>query len=153
MKTFKFIVLSSLFCLGHFYSGAQEQKIPINQPNYNQPRLFDDVPQKVDIKVSDIETLFNFSVGTFVTAKFSKTFYLQGTVVSKSDNASVKSVVIKAVNRRGAVFTFTQITDKDGSVVYRGRILSKDNGDAFELVQENGNYFLQKKNYHELVTE
>lgn len=153
MKTFKFIVLGALFSLSYFYSGAQEEKLPINQPNYNQPRLFDDVPQKVDVRISDMETLFNLSVGASVTAKFSKTFYLQGTVVSKSNDASVKSVVIKATNRRGAVFTFTQITDKEGNSVYRGRILSRDNSDAYELVKEDGNYFLKKKNYHELVTE
>jgi hypothetical protein len=153
MKTFKFITVGVLFTLSYFYSSAQQERIPVNQPNYNQPRLFEDVPQKVDLRITDMETLFDYPVGSSVSAKFSKGFYLQGTVVSKSDDASVKYLVIKSVNRRDAVFTFTKIINKDGSFTYKGRILSKNNSDAFEVVKENGQYFLQKKNYNEMVTE
>ena len=100
-----------------------------------------------------MEYLFDISVGSSVTAKFSRDFYLQGTVVSKATDASVKAIVIKATNRQGAVFTITRIRKPDGTDIYKGRILSKNNSDAFEIVKENDEYVLQKKNYYEMVRE
>src|SRR4051812_42922251 len=119
MKTRKLVTACVLFCLSYLYSTAQE-KIPINQPDYNKARLFQEVPQKINLKVSDMESLFEFSVGTSVTAKFSKEFYLQGTIVSKSNDPSVKAVIIRSTNKPGAVFTFTKITKNDGSSIYKG---------------------------------
>jgi hypothetical protein len=154
MKTFKPILIGVLFSLSYLCSGAQEENIPLNQqPNYNKARLFEDQPQKIDLKVTDLESLFDLPVGSDVTAKFSKSFYLRGNVVSKSVTETIKSVVIKAANRRGAVFTFTKVIKQDGSFTYKGRILSKDNSDAYDIVKENDQYILQKKNYHEIVSE
>jgi hypothetical protein len=152
MKVLQFITICVLFCHCYFYSGAQE-KIPINQPDYNKARLFDDIPKKIILKTADMESLFDFSVGSPVIAKFSKDFYLQGAVVSKSTDATVKAIVIKATNRQGAVFTFTKIAKSDGACIYKGRILSRNNSDAFEIVKENDQYVLQKKNYYEIVSE
>jgi len=152
MKPQKLIAICAFSCFGYVHAQAQE-KIPINQPDYNKARLFEEIPQKIQLKVSDMESLFDFSVGTSVTAKFSKDFYLHGTVMSKSIDATVKAVIIKATNKKGAVFTFTKITKPDGSSLYKGRILSRDNSDAFEIVKENDQYILQKKNYYEIVSE
>jgi hypothetical protein len=154
MKTLKAIVIGALFSLSYFYSGAQG-KIPINEPDYNKPKLFDDQPQKMNIAISDIEPLLDLSVGTPVLAKLTKSFPFKGTIVSKSGDAtsSVKSVVIKSVTRQGAVLTLTKITNGDGSYIYKGRIISNNSIDAYEIVNENGQYFLQKKNYYEMVRE
>lgn len=110
-------------------------------------------PKKLDLKISDMEYLFGLPEGTAVTAKFSKEFYLQGTIVSKANDATVKSVVIKASNRQGAIFTFTKISDPNGSFVYKGRITSRNNSDAFEILKVNDQYVLQKKDYHEIIAE
>lgn len=153
MKALKCIVIGALLNLSYFGSSAQEQRIiPPNQPNYNKPQLFADVPSKLNLKISSIEPLFALMVGSPVTVKFTKDFYLQGTVVSKAADTLVQSVIIKATNRRGAVFTFTKIKNQNG-FVYRGRILSRENSDAFDIVKENGDYVLQKKRYHEIVSE
>jgi hypothetical protein len=154
MKTLKTIAIGALFSLSYLCSAAQE-KIPINEPDYNKPKLFADLPQKMTIKVSDLESLFDLSVGTSVTARFATNFVLHGTIVSASgeSESTVRSVVIKSTNRQGAVFTFTKITNTDGSLSYRGRILSKDNSDAYEIVKEDDQYVLLKKDYHELISE
>ena len=155
MKTLKIVAICALFSLNYFYSQAQEQLPPINQPNYNKPKLFDDLPQKMNLTISDMESLFDFSVGTSVMAKLTKSFQFKGTIVSKSGSAesSVRSVIIKSFTRQGAVLTFTRITNQDGSFVYRGRIVSKESIDAYEIVKENDQYVLQKKNYYEMVRE
>ena len=152
MKARQLVSICVLFSLSYFHSVAQTN-LPINQPDYSKARLFDDVPKKIILKATEMEYLFDISVGSSVTAKFSRDFYLQGTVVSKATDASVKAIVIKATNRQGAVFTFTRIRKPDGTDVYKGRILSRNNSDAFEIVKENDEYVLQKKNYYEIVSE
>jgi hypothetical protein len=154
MKTLKTIAITALLALGYFYSGAQG-KIPVNQPDYNKPKLFEDLPQKMNLTISDMESLFDLSVGTPVMARLTKSFHVKGTIVSKSGDAKsdVRSVVINSTTRKGAVLTFTRIANRDGSFSYRGRIMSREHSDAYEIVKENGQYVLQKKNYYEMIRE
>jgi hypothetical protein len=154
MKTLKTIAIGVLFCLSYLGSTAQE-KIPVNEPDYNKPKLFADLPQKMNIRIIDLESLLDLSVGTSVTARFTPGFLLHGTIVSASGDAetSVRSVIIKSTNRQGAVFTFTKLTNSDGSFSYKGRILSRDNSDAYEIVKESDQYILLKKDYHEIISE
>ena len=152
MKRLFVIAIGAFSAFSSFDSAAQE-KLPINPTNYNKAKLFEDVPQKISLRVDEMEHLFEIEVGRAVTVKFSKDFYLMGTVVSTSQDASVRSMVMRATNRQGAVFTFSKIKDQSGSFVFRGRILSRDNGDAFEIVNENGQYSLLKKNDHEIIIE
>jgi hypothetical protein len=154
MKTFKIIAICAVVSLGFLHSQAQG-KLPVNQPNYNKPKIFGDLPQKINLKVSDLESLFDVAVGTPVMTKLSPNFHYKGTVVSKSGDlkSSVRSVVLNSITSKGVVFTFTRIIKEDGSFVYRGRILSKESIDAYEIVNENGQYILEKKNYYEMVTE
>lgn len=154
MKTLTTVLFSVVISLGAFRSGAQE-KLPINQPNYNKPKAFDDLPKKMNVSISDMESIFDYSVGTTVTAKLTKGFPFKGTIVSRSGNgkSQVQSVVINSTTRKDAVLTFTKIRIEDGSFVYRGRILNKESIDAYEIVKEDDNYVLEKKNYYEIVRE
>lgn len=154
MKTFKTIAFTALFGLSYFYSSAQE-KIPVNEPDYNKPKLFEDLPQKMNLTISDMESLFDLTVGTPVMAKLTKSFPFKGTIVSKSgtSESAVRSIVIKSTTRKDAVLTFTKIKNQDGSFIYRGRIISKESIDAYEIVKENDQYVLEKKNYYEMVRE
>jgi hypothetical protein len=154
MKTIKLIAIGIFLSLNCLPSGAQE-KISINEPNYNKPKLFEDLPQKINVKISDMESLFDVPAGTSVIAKLTPNFNLKGTVMSKSGTAesSVRSVVVKAINRQGAVLTLTKITTANRTVIYKGRVLSKDNSDALELVKENDQYIFQKKHYNEIIAE
>jgi len=154
MKTLKTITVCVVLTLGFLHSGAQE-KIPINQPDYNKPKAFDDLPRKMHMAISDMESLFDFPVGKLVMAKLAPDFHFKGTVVSRSGNSEsqVRSVVINSITRKGAVFTFTRIAKDDGNFIYRGRILSKESIDAYEIVKENDQYILEKKSYYEIVRE
>ena len=154
MKNLKAIVAGAFLTLCTFISGAQE-KSTFNETNYSKPKLFNDLPQKMKLNVSEMQDLFKLSVGSSVSVTAADNFIFQGTIISKSDekDASVKSIVIRSSNRKGAAFTFTRITDTNGTFKYTGRILSFGNGDAFEVVQEKGQYYLNKKNLHELIVE
>jgi len=154
MKTLKTIAFSALLGVSSLFSQAQE-KIPINPPDYNKPRIFADLPQKMNVTIGDMSSLFDLAVGTSVIAKLNKSFPFKGTIVSKSGStgSQVQSVIIKSVTRQGAVLTFTRIANPDGSTLYRGRIISKESIDAYEIVKEDDSYVLQKKNYYEMVRE
>ena len=154
MKTLKTVIICVVISLGAFRSDAQE-KLPINQPNYNKPKAFEDLPQKMDVSISEMESLFDLSVGETVTAKPAKGFHFKGTIVSKSGNnkSQVQSVVINSITRKDAVLTFTKIRIEDGSFIYRGRILNKGSIDAYEIVKDKDDYVLEKKNYYEMVRE
>jgi hypothetical protein len=157
MKTLKIIAICAFFSLSYFYSNAQENLPQINEPDYNKPKVFDDLPQKMNLTISDMESLFDLSVGTPVLAKLTKSFHFKGTIVSKSGNAetTVRSVVIKSTTntRQNAVLTFTKINNGNGDYTYKGRIISNASIDAYEIIKENGQYILQKKNYYEMVRE
>jgi len=155
MKSLKTLVLSFLLLLVCIQSSAQKDAVPLNEPNYNKPKLFADLPQRMQLKMTEMETLFAATVGSNINKQVSEQLRLQGTVVSVSDgqDASVKSIVIRANNRLGAIFTFTRITNTDGSYTYTGRMISREHGDAYELVKENDQYFLAKTALYDLLAE
>jgi hypothetical protein len=154
MKILKTGIICALFCACYFSSSAQEE-LPLNQPDYNKPNLFPDLPQKIKLRISNLEDLLELPVGASVKTFIADNFNFHGTVVSKSDanSTTVKSVIIKSTNRKGATLTFTKTIGADGTVKYLGRIMSLKNGDAFEIVKENDQYILQKKTLYELINE
>jgi len=155
MKKLKASAFSVLLivCVQHIQ--AQEQKIPLNEPNLRKPKLFNNLPEKINLKISEVVTVLDKSVGTAVNVQFADNFLFQGTVISKSDtpDESVKSIVIRSSSMQGASFTFSKTKNQDGSFRYIGRIMSRNNGDAYEIKFENGQYILQKKNLYELIAE
>jgi hypothetical protein len=151
----KTAVTAMLLAASYQQSVAQSSMVPLNEPNYNKPRLFSDLPEQLNLRLADMEALLNLSVGAQVTATVANGFQLTGTVVSKSapGNAFVETVVIKSLNRPGATFTFSRITKQDRSFLYTGRMMSKDAGDALEIVKEGSGYVIRKKGLYDLISE
>lgn len=153
MKKLKVFVLSFILICFYQVSHAQEQERTINTPDYNKPKLFSDVPDKLNMKLKSADALFDLKVGSSFFTQLADQFSFTGIVISKVDNASFQSIVIKSTNRKGAILSLSKIKKGDGSFIYKGRILSRNNADAFELANENGQYILQKKNYYEIISE
>lgn len=153
MKKLKASALGVLLAVCFLHSEAQDQKIPLNEPDHNKPKLFNHLPQKMTLKLSEVESVFNYAVGAVVNVKITDNLLFQGTVVSKSEDATVKSIVVRSANLQGVAFTFSKTTKEDGSFNYVGRIMSRNSGDAYEVKTENGQYILQKKNLYDLIAE
>ena len=154
MKKPKSIAIGVLFALCYLNLSAQET-IPLNEQNYNKPQLFSDLPDRMSLDLSALQHLFSLSRGASIKQQLSENFVLKGIVVSKTEatpNSPVTTVVIRCTSRPGAVFTFTKVVI-DESVIYRGRILSRNNSDALDIVKINNQYFLQKKNYNDIMSE
>jgi hypothetical protein len=155
MKILKTSALAALLAVSYLQSPAQTPTVPINEPNYNKPKLFSDLPDNLSLRLTDMEALLDLLVGTPVASSIATGFPLTGVVVSKSNpsDAFVKTVVIKSSNRPGAIFTFSRVTSIDGSFSYTGRMMSKDAGDALEIIKEANGYVIRKKGLYDLISE
>jgi hypothetical protein len=155
MKILKSGALCLLLCIGSMSLYAQNEPLPVSEPDYNKPKLFADLPDKMNLDLKTFESLLELPEGQSVNIHLTGPFNYHGTVVSRSDPKDdySRTVVIKAINRQGAVLTFTRIRNTDGTYAYNGRILSHKHSDAFDIVQENGQYVLVKKHLYDLFNE
>jgi hypothetical protein len=153
MKNLSTAVLSVCITLCSLCTFAQKEKIPLNDPDYNKPKLFEDLPDKININPASLQNLFQLQTGQTVSIPFTATFSFTGQVVSTSNTANAISVVIRSTNRTGASFTFTKVFDTDYTVKYVGRIISFQHGDVYEINFENNQYYLKKKGLYDLVNE
>jgi hypothetical protein len=138
-------------------SFAQTQSIPLNEPNYNKPRLFQQMSDTISVNLEIFIGLLNSPIGNTVDANLSdnSSFPFQGQVVSYASKFgnNIQSVVIRSANYHGASLNFSRITNNNGTVTYRGRILSFEHGDLYELVTLGTRLFLVKKKFYDLVAE
>ena len=154
MKILKTGAICVLTCLCYVHSGAQ-QPLFASESAYNKPKIFADLPNKMQLDRPMLENLLNDEVGKKVTFNLGQGFQFHGVVVSKSDatDTQTKTVVVKATNRQGVTFTFTKLANAEGAPVYAGRMLSFKHGDAFEIVEEQGKLVLVKKELYDMFDE
>ena len=133
--------------------GVQNRSVSVNEPDYNKPKLFGDLPDSINFDPTYFSALFNTQVGQSVTLSDIPGFTISGQVVSKADGQNSASVVVRLANRPGARLIFTKLTGANNSIKYLGRIISLKHGDSYEIVSENDQYYLKKKTINELVTE
>lgn len=157
MKNLRTPVLCTCLMLFGLFSMAQVQKIPINEPDYNKPKLFSNLPDKISFNPDGFLGLMNKQPGVAISASLSdkQQIPFEGTVVSSvtGNEGKMQSVVIKSTNYNGAIFSMSKVTNDDGSVTFNGRLISFKHGDAFVLQKTEGHYMLIKKNYYDLVNE
>ncbi|MBS1919048.1 MAG: hypothetical protein JST17_02235 [Bacteroidetes bacterium] len=170
MKNSGTAVLCLCFVMSAFITRGQNQKIPLNEPDYNKPRVFQNLPDSILLDAATVSDLFNLSKGQTITPEsFNRSgtavFQLRGEVVSKSENtpsnilarsagvAAISSLILKLTEYNGANFTISKIKNPDGTVRYTGRIINFKSGDLFVLQNNNGKLMLVKKDYYALVNE
>jgi hypothetical protein len=156
MRNLSIAVLGSCFTLFSLWSsaqGAQNKKVPINEPDLNKPKLFADLPDRLYFNPNNFSNLFQSHIGQSVNVPISSEFNFSGQVISKSDDPKSASVVIRSTNRIGARLIFTKVIDENNNIRYIGRIISLAHGDSYEIVLENNQYSFKKKGYYELIEE
>ncbi len=146
-----------IICLAVFFVCLETnaQTPPVREPDMNRPSLFQNLPEKISCRINDLSALLESETGRTISFAFSGNINFQGivsSVASKFDN-SLQSIVIRSTNFPGAALSFSRITKQDGTIAYVGRIISFQHGDAYEINQENGQYFFVKKGFYDLVNE
>lgn len=134
---------------------AQNGHPPVREPDMHRPSLFQNLPDKISCRVTDLSEILNSETGRHVSISFATNVNFQGVVSSVAtqfDN-KLRSVVVRSLNFPGAALSFSKIIKEDGTVSYAGRIISFQHGDAYEINQENGQYFFVKKGFYDLVNE
>ncbi len=158
MKNIRTTVLCTCISLFSLSAFAQNSEVPpVNEPDYNKPKLFAAYPEKIAVDLTTINNLFLASVGAAVDLNIAtgSSFRFAGEVVStvsKYENR-IRSVVVRSSNFNGAVLTVSRITNTDGSITYTGRLLSRQHGDVYELQYLNDRFSLVKRNYYDIVNE
>ena len=153
MKTLFTSIFSMLFIL---CSQAQIQgNSPVKEPDYNKPKMFADLPEVMELKITDLELLIGLPMGGSINSVLADGFPMKGVVVSRSGEATsdVKSVVIRLVNRPGSTFCISQVRTDGGQTKFIGRVISMNNSDAFEIARLDDKYVLRKKHLYDLVNE
>lgn len=156
MKNLTFVVMAVLATFCSLPSQAQKiqaKSVSVNEPDYNKPKLFADLPDRIDFNPTTFANLFDKQIGESVTIPVSETFSFSGQVVSKSDDPKSTSIVVRSTNRLGARLIFTKVTGDNNLINYIGRIISLKHGDSFEIVSENNQYYFKKKGIYDLMTE
>jgi hypothetical protein len=157
MKNLRTSLLCACIALGSYAASAQTETVPVNEPNYNKPKLFQGLPDNINISIDKLNALLNTSVGKSVSTDLSKdaSFQFNGEVISTVSKyeGKVQSVVIRSANYEGANLTISKIINEDGSISYKGRLISFKNADLYELQEKNGQLTLVKRNYYDLVNE
>lgn len=157
MKNLRTAVLCAMMALCSLAGFAQEKPVPINEPDYNKPRLFDGLPDKVPVSADEINVLLGTQAGRPASLKMSPDAarLFEGEVVSVAGRPEegFRTVVIRSTNFNGARMTLSRITGENGSVTYTGRILSFKHGDLYELQRTDGNWAWVKRNFYDLVNE
>lgn len=135
----------------------KQQHVQLNEPDLNRPRLFEHLPAEIPVSISELNRILSGETteGRQADVAFAdnKLSPFKGTIVSAARENKMRSVVIRSTEFNGASLTLSSSTNADGTVTYRGRIISFKHGDAYELVQRDDQYVLVKKNFYEMVYE
>ncbi len=150
LKAIAGCVLFFIFCI---QAAAQTSPVPVNEPDYNKPKIFNDLPNTMTIRLMDAEKLFGLRAGSSSSVQFTDELFLKGTVISNGESNGMRTIIMKVTNRNNAVFTFTRITQQDGTTSYAGRIMSRENGDALLIKKEDNAFTLNKINLYDLISE
>lgn len=156
MKNLCTIAICVLLMISGITVNAQN-RIPLNEPDLNKPKLFSNLPEKISVNASELETYFTTQVGanTQLSLASDANQKFEGNLVSRSERSvdGVQTAIIRSSNYNGSRMTVTKRLNDDGTVTYLGRIISFQHGDLYELQNLQGQWFLVKKNYYDLVNE
>jgi hypothetical protein len=156
MKNLKLSAFSVCLILWGVCSVAQHvqtRSVSVNEPEYNKPKLFGDLPERINFDPARLTVIFSTQVGQSISLSVTPAFNISGQVVSKAEDANSTSTVVRLTNRPGASLVFTKLTSQNNSVKYIGRIISMKHGDSYEIASENGQYYLKKRAIYDLMTE
>ena len=138
-------------------SYGQNHTTSINQKDYNNSGSLTNLPELIPANIADLTTLLDAPVGHTVRVNIGSDsqLILEGKVVSISSKYenTVQSVVIRSTNFPGTRLMFSKISKADGTLSYAGRILNIQNGDLYELQNQNGQFVLIKKKLNDFVND
>src|SRR5689334_8765145 len=109
MKNLKLSAFSVCLILWGVCSVAQHvqtRSVSVNEPEYNKPKLFGDLPERINFDPARLTVIFSTQVGQSISLSVTPAFNISGQVVSKAEDANSTSTVVRLTNRPGASLVF-----------------------------------------------
>jgi hypothetical protein len=158
MKNLRTVVACICLALIGFVSSAQQNDhAPLNEPNHNKPKIFNDLPERIELSAETVSSLFAAGKGGMVSISSStdrSTSPIEGVVVSQTaPGEAIQTVIVRSTNFNGANLVLSRFIDAEGQVQYSGRIISIAHGDAYVLKNEEGQFVLVRKKLTSLLNE
>jgi len=152
MKKLKALFICVFVTIACMHASAQQ--VPINEPDYNKPAIFADLPSKMSLNLPEVQSLFELKGGSSFGLQLTDQLFLKGLVISNgSSGPGVQTVMLRVVNRGDLNLSISRITLPDGSIAYRGRGMNRANSDALEIKKEEDLYIVKKINVYDLISE
>jgi hypothetical protein len=153
LKLAPFFICITFYSVCSFAQNVGQRPVSVNEPDYCKPKLFADLPDRINFDPIHLLALFSTEVGQSISLSVTPEFIISGQVVSKANDQNSTSVVMRLTNRPGARLIFTKLTAPKSSVKYIGRIISLKHGDSYEIISESDQYYFKKKGFYDVVAE
>ncbi len=158
MKNHRVVFLFVFLAFLQVRSAAQIQPAPINQPDYNKPKLFNGLPVSVSVNTQTLDNLLQASRGASINVNLSadaNALPVNGQVISSSseNDGTLQTVTLRATNYNGAILFISKVKLPGGDWKYNGHIIDRRFGDAYILEQKDGLFYFTKKNYYDVINE
>src|SRR4051794_1442827 len=108
MKNLRTYVMCVCMTSCSLVSFAQNKPVPINEPDLSKPRLFSNLPEKIQVNIADLDRLFGSQQGRPAPVNLSLGInaQLEGTVTSISSvTDDLQTVIVRSTNYNGANLT------------------------------------------------
>lgn len=149
-----FIVAGAIVALMGYAHKTMGQKIPIPTEKQFHQTMFTTLPPRVSCQPTELQKLFSYHINDDVSIRVNDQFVFSGIIIDKVERKSgVVSLNIRSTNFPGALFTVSSTNLPGNKKVFTGRILHPSYGDVLELIQENDQYYLRKKNQNKMMVE
>ena len=148
-------LMTTFSCISIFAQKTTVSNAPVREPDYKKPHLFGNLPQRMNIELKGLDTILQYETGKQVSFELAPNFTFKGVVSSvanKYEN-TINTIVIRSTNFQGAVFSISKTINPDGTSYFSGRIISFQHGDGYEINNEDGQYYLIKKGFYDMVNE
>lgn len=134
---------------------AAQPALPVNEPDTRRPALFSSLPDRIPVDEYILRNLVQAAQGDQINLRLGNDAAIRfdGPVVSRYDDNTIHSVVIRPGNYNGATLTLSSSVQSNGAVRFTGRIISFNHADAYMLVNHNNQYLFQKKKFYDLINE
>src|SRR6478735_11882140 len=98
MKNLKVVAFSVciIFCsICAIAQNIQNRSVSVNEPDYNKPKLFGDLPERINFDPNALSSLLNTQVGQSISIPVTPKFSISGQVISKANDQNSTSVVVR----------------------------------------------------------
>ncbi len=117
-----------------------------SQNNTTKPKQFNNFPATINCSVSELDKVFNSSLGQQVSIAFSNDFTFSGTITfNMLKRSDLHTTIVTSPDFNNTIFSVSRLMDPSGNISYTGRIINKNYFDGYELLKDqSGNYQLTK---------